>query len=261
VEGEDVQNESAERFDAMASNFLSSEVHRSSPTIRLLHERTAGLDVASVCDVGCGAGHTGASFAGRSRRIVGVDPSENMLSAFASLAREKGVTVERVRAYAEDVPLPDGTFSFVVSRLAPHHFRDVRRAVKEMARIAKPGGTVAVIDLEGYDEPEIDEFNHALEVLHDPTHVRSYTASNWQAFFEQAGLRVRTMERGLHELPTGLSVRRWCEIGSSGEGAEREIRERLRRAPRRHTAEMEIEERGGEFFMPIRTVMVVGTMT
>ncbi|OYD06396.1 hypothetical protein CHM34_16645 [Paludifilum halophilum] len=242
----------------MASNFLNSEVHRMSPTIRLLHEFTGEYTVDSVCDVACGAGHLAISFHERAQRLVGVDPSPNMLSAFINQAREKGVEAERIESSAERIPLPDDSFDLVVSRLAPHHFEDIGRAVKEMGRLARPGGRVAVIDLEGYENPDIDEFNHTLEVLHDPTHVRSYRASQWKQFFVDAGLDILKVQSGLYERPSGVSVRRWCEIASSGEEAERKIQEELRKAPKHFLDAMGIDERDGTFYMPIRTVLIMG---
>ena len=65
--------------------------------------------------------------------------------------------MEAVRAYAEEMPLPSKSFDGVMSRLAPHHFADPTRAVREMARLAKPGGRAAVIDLEGNEDACLDD--------------------------------------------------------------------------------------------------------
>ena len=172
-------DESRDRFDKIAENYATSEVHSMSPTIRLLHQLVNLEPGASVCDVACGAGHLALSFSTCAGRLVGVDPAPSMLSAFRRLAAERGREVETVEAYAESIPLRGHQFDLVVSRLAPHHFNDADRAVAEMARLTKIGGRVAVIDLEGHENAEIDEFNHKLELLHDPTHVRSYTATSW----------------------------------------------------------------------------------
>jgi ubiquinone/menaquinone biosynthesis C-methylase UbiE len=103
--------------------------------------------------------------------------------------------VEAVRAYAEEMPLPSKSFDVVMSRLAPHHFADPTRAVREMTRLAKPDGRVAVIDLEGNEDPCLDDLNHELEVLHDPSHVRSYTAARWR-YRDGARSAIRRRRRG-----------------------------------------------------------------
>ena len=149
-----------EHFNTIAGQYAASEVHANSPTIRRLHELLASKQLDSVCDIACGPGHLALSFAGKASHIVGVDAAPNMLRQFERLAKERGVKVETVHAYAESVPLPANSFDVVVSRLAPHHFPDVAKAIREMARLTKPGGGVAVIDLEGNENPALDDLNH-----------------------------------------------------------------------------------------------------
>jgi len=230
-----------------------------SPTIGLLHQFVNLETGASICDVACGAGHLALSFANCTGRLVGVDPAPGMLDAFRRLAAERGTEVETVEAYAESVPLRGNQFDLVVSRLAPHHFNDVDRAVAEMVRLTKVGGRVAIIDLEGHENADVDEFNHKLEVLHDPTHVRSYTAARWRSIFESSGLKVEVLKDGLSERPQGTTVRRWCEISSSGSEAEAEIRARLKKAPNSFLEALNIRRKGSDFLLPIKTVLVVGT--
>ncbi len=146
-----------EHFDAISGRYAASEIHADSPTIRRLHELLGPEPLGSICDVACGPGHLALSFAGKASRIVGVDAAPNMLRQFGRMARERGLAVEAVRAYAEEMPLPSKSFDVVMSRLAPHHFADPTRAVREMAWLAKPGGRAAVIDLEGNEDPCLDD--------------------------------------------------------------------------------------------------------
>lgn len=248
---------SSERFDRISSNFVTSEVHRSSPSIARLHELLAGRALAAICDVACGPGHLGLSFAGKAARIAAVDPAPNMLEASRRAAVEKGVALETHCAPAEALPLATGEFDLTMSRLAPHHFTDVYMALREMARVTRPGGWVAVIDLEGHPEASCDAFYHRLEVLHDPTHVRSYTAERWRGIFAQAGLVIEALEPGWAERPEGLSVGRWCEITASGEQAEREINRLLEAAAPSMLAALGIRKAHGAFLLPVRTVLVL----
>lgn len=247
-----------EHFNAIAGQYATSEVHANSPTIRRLHELLTAKPLDSICDLACGPGHLALSFAGKTSRIVGVDAAPNMLRQFERLAQERKVNVETVCAYAASVPLPSNSFDAVVSRLAPHHFPDVAKVVGEMARLAKPGGYVAAIDLEGNGNPECDAFNHQLEVLHDPSHARSYTAAGWRKFFETNGLAIEALESGQTELPGGLTVRRWCEIGSTPPENESKIRALLAAAPKKYLAQLDIQFENGEFRIPVRTLIIVG---
>jgi SAM-dependent methyltransferase len=249
-------SESARRFDAHAANYATSDLHKDSPSIRRLHEILCIRKGASVCDVACGAGHLGLSFAEVAARIVGVDPAPKMLATFEALAKERGIAVERVESSAESMPLASASFDLVATRLAAHHFDDVQAAVNEMARLAKPGGFVAVIDLVGHDDPAIDALNHRIELLHDPTHVRSYRAVDWRAFLERAGLVIEALELH-HERPQGISIARWCETTKPGLENERAIRAELAGAPLSTLQALDIRAEDGEFHVTSRSILAL----
>ena len=248
---------SSNRFDSIASNYKASEVHRGSPTLDRL--RAIVPRPRAVCDVASGAGHAGLAFSDTATRIVAVDPAPNMLGQFRELAAERNLAVEGVEAFAEAIPLPTSSFDLVVCRLAAHHFTDVGQAVSEMTRLAKPGGHVAVIDMEGNEDPALDALNHDVEVLHDPTHVRSYTAAIWRETFAASGLELVACETRWREFPAGLTVGRWCELGNSGQAALESIRDRLAATSAEGLASLDIaRDPDGEFRIPIRTLLIVG---
>lgn len=118
---------SPERFNTLAGGYASSEIHTGSPTLDRLHTLLPHVD--SVCDLACGAGHTGLGFAGVASRIVAVDAAPNMLAQVRRLATERDVAVETVEAFAESIPLTSAAFDLVVCRLAAHHFSDLPEAI------------------------------------------------------------------------------------------------------------------------------------
>jgi len=251
-----MSKDSASRFDGNADRYLKSEIHRDSPTIRRLHQFVEPRASWAVCDVACGVGYLGLSFAGSVARIVGVDPAPKMLEAFAAQARERGVAVECVSSYAESIALPDASFDLAMARLAPHHFADVPAAMREMARIVKPGGFVAVIDIVGEEDPEVDALNHRLELLHDPTHVRSYRAGEWRRFLESAGLVVEVLELSC-ERPQGVSIATWCLTTKPGPENERAICAELAAAPASSLRALGIRSEAGEYFVTSRSLLAV----
>jgi SAM-dependent methyltransferase len=92
-----------------------------------------------------------------------------------------------VIAPAEHLPFGDGSFDVVVSRIAPHHFEDVRAAVQEMARVAD---RIVVIEDTLFSSDRHEE----AERLRDSTHVRNYTEDEWVEFLTEAGLEVEQRE-------------------------------------------------------------------
>jgi SAM-dependent methyltransferase len=182
-----------------------------------------------------------------------------MLAEVRHLAARRGVAVETVEAFAESVPLATASFDLVVCRLAAHHFADLPKAMAEMTRLAKHGGYVAIIDMEGDENPALDSLNHEIEVLHDPTHVRSYTAKHWRELFASNELEVQACENRCWEIPGGMTVKRWCELGNSGEEAFLAIQGRLASAPIYELAALEItRDADGGFRIPIRTLLILG---
>jgi hypothetical protein len=102
------------------------------------------------------------------------------------------------------------------------------------------------------------DLNHEIEVLREASHVRSHTAARWREFFEASGRVVETMETKQAELAAGRSVRRWGEMGGAPPAAERTIRERLASAPQAHLAALGLRCENGEFYQPVRTLLIPG---
>jgi ubiquinone/menaquinone biosynthesis C-methylase UbiE len=94
-----------------------------------------------VLDVGCGPGPLTAALAGLvgAGRVAAVDPSEQFVAACR--ARVPGADV-RVGA-AERLPFEDGSFDAVLAQLVVPLMEDREAGVREMARVARPGGAVA----------------------------------------------------------------------------------------------------------------------
>lgn len=71
-----------------------------------------------------------------------------MVRLAGELVAEAGIG-DRVELYAADVaelPLEDASVDVVVASLTAHHWPDVPRAVRELARVIRPGGVLLVVD-------------------------------------------------------------------------------------------------------------------
>jgi SAM-dependent methyltransferase len=108
-------------------------------------------DGDSVLDVGSGTGSLAFAIAeaAPSARITGVDRAPEYV-AYA----QKKVQGDRVRFVvgdAQQLQLADGTFDRVVSLLVMNFIPDSSKALREMIRVAKPGGVIAAAVWD-YDE-------------------------------------------------------------------------------------------------------------
>jgi SAM-dependent methyltransferase len=96
-----------------------------------------------VLDVACGTGVLAREAAGRVEpggSVTGLDRNEGMLA----MARRIAPAVEWKAGRAEQLPFPDASFDAVVSQFGLMFFDDRAQALREMRRVLKPGGLLAV---------------------------------------------------------------------------------------------------------------------
>jgi SAM-dependent methyltransferase len=93
-----------------------------------------------VLDVAAGTGKLTAALLGRGQLVVAVEPLAGMLAELHRLLPGAGA----IAGTAEHLPVADGTVDAVTVAQAFHWF-DQRPALDEMARVLRPGGTLALL--------------------------------------------------------------------------------------------------------------------
>jgi SAM-dependent methyltransferase len=120
---------------------------------------------ARVIDLGCGTGVVARALARRSDflgAVVGVDHSPVLIDAARRLAQDDGVgeQIEFVVGDALVVDAKDASFDAVIAHTTISHVEDPLAMLIEMARLTRPGGTIAVFDGDyasmsfGYPDPD-----------------------------------------------------------------------------------------------------------
>ena len=103
---------------------------------------------AKVLDVGCGTGASAlraAEIVGPKGVVVGVDLSARMLDRARAKATERGLpNVEFHLADMTSLDYPDGNFDAVVSVFSIFFVPDMEGLVRELWRMVRPGGKLAV---------------------------------------------------------------------------------------------------------------------
>ncbi|MGY1813863.1 methyltransferase domain-containing protein [Blastococcus sp. SYSU D00820] len=113
----------------------------------LLPHLRPGLD---LLDVGCGPGTITVDLAARVApgRVLGVDAAEAPLVEAREAAARAGVAVEFAVGDGYALDLPDDSFDVVHAHQVLQHLTDPVAALREMARVCRPGGLVAVRDVD-----------------------------------------------------------------------------------------------------------------
>jgi ubiquinone/menaquinone biosynthesis C-methylase UbiE len=95
----------------------------------------------SVLEVGFGSGLNLPFYDNtKVRHVWALDPSREMWALAEERVRGAGFPVEFLHAAAEEIPLPDRSAETVLVTFSLCTLPDVRRALREMARVLKPGG-------------------------------------------------------------------------------------------------------------------------
>lgn len=137
-----------------------------------LHEETGGWAGLDVVDVGCGDGYHLPRFAEDAASVAGVEPHPPLVAR----ARQRCAGDARISVHtggAENLPLPDASADVVHARTAYFFGPGCEPGLAEAERVLRPGGTLAVVDLDftarpygswlradlpRYDPPAVDRF-------------------------------------------------------------------------------------------------------
>jgi ubiquinone/menaquinone biosynthesis C-methylase UbiE/uncharacterized protein (DUF1330 family) len=104
-----------------------------------------------VIDVACGTGVLALAAydrVGPDGEVVGLDPNPDMLR----VARRKSTRIDWREGRAEQIPFPDESFDAAVSQFGLMFFEDRAAGLREMMRVIKPGGRLAVAVCDSLDE-------------------------------------------------------------------------------------------------------------
>jgi len=100
----------------------------------------------TVGDLGCGTGQMTAALAPFVDHVIAVDGSAAMLQA-AKKRLQGFANVELRRGDLEALPIDDARLDAATLALVLHHLPEPERALREVARVLKPGGRLIVIDM------------------------------------------------------------------------------------------------------------------
>jgi SAM-dependent methyltransferase len=145
-----------------------------------------------VLDVGCGEGRFCRMLAARGARTIGIDPTVELI-AEARRLQPGGVFHE---AGGEALPLSDASVDLVVSYVSLVDIPDYRAAIREMARVLRPGGRCVVANLNSFSTASTlywarDEEGHKLHWTMDNYMVERTVRAEW------AGMAIVNWHRPL----------------------------------------------------------------
>jgi SAM-dependent methyltransferase len=176
-----------------------------------------------ILDLGCGFGRHAFEAARRGASVVALDAGrdevERVAAMFAAMLEAGELSPDTLRSAAVQgdalhLPFPDGSFDRVICSEVLEHIPDDRAAMGELARVLRPGGTMAVtVPRFG---PELVNWALSDEYHNVPGgHIRIYRRSVLESRLGSSGLRVTG-----HHYAHGLHSPYWwlkCLVGTTNE--------------------------------------------
>jgi len=148
-------DEVATQWDTMRQRFYSEAVRENAYAV-------AGVQEGKLAaDVGAGTGFITEGLIARGLQVIAVDQSEAMLAEMMrKFANTDGIAYRL--GEAESLPLPDESVDYTFANMYLHHVESPPQAIREMARILRPGGKLVVTDMD----------EHPFEFLRSEHHDR-----------------------------------------------------------------------------------------
>jgi ubiquinone/menaquinone biosynthesis C-methylase UbiE len=151
----------------------------------------------TVLEVGCGTGiilRDLVPLVGRGGRVAGIDPSRAVLAAARRFCRGTGVSVRH--GDGAQLPFKDDGFDLTLAITVLLHVADPLAVVREMARVTRPGGRVAVQDQDfgtvALAHPDRALTDRILDGVVSHIYEEPYSGRRLPALLHAAGLaRVR----------------------------------------------------------------------
>jgi len=154
-----------------------------------IRELLAGDDHDTLLDIGTGTGRMLQLLNDRVREAVGVDQSRDMLAVARtnlSAARYRNCNVRQADMY--QLPFADGSFDLVILHMVLHFADEPGDAIREAARVLKPGGAFIVVDFAPHGMEELRD-HHA----HRRLGFRTEEVGRWASDQGLQTIDVRTL--------------------------------------------------------------------
>lgn len=140
----------------------------------------------SVLDFGCGTGLVTLELGPLVGSITGADTSPNMLKTLEEKAKAMGIPVQTLELDSSRTDDLRGAYDLIVSSMTLHHVADVPALFRQFARHLRPGGRVALADLDEED----GSFHEAAVSIHH----RGFPRERIRSWLGEAGFQEIRLE-------------------------------------------------------------------
>lgn len=154
-----------------------------------------------VLEIGVGSGLNLPLYDEKVTRLVGLDPSAELLAMAARQAARARFPIELVMASAEDVPLAPASVDTVVSTFTLCSIPNAVRALEEARRVLVPGGRLLFVEHGLAPDSGVRRWQHRLTPMWRPLSGGCHLDRGIDVLVAQAGFRMESLEAGYAKGP------------------------------------------------------------
>lgn len=158
-----------------------------------------------VLEIGIGSGRNLPFYGSGVSRIIGLDPSPQLLQLARDAARDRSLPLELIEGSAEAIPLDDRSVDTIVTTWTLCSVPQAQRALQEMRRVLKPGGRLLFVEHGRAPEPRVqwwqDHLTPAWKHLSGGCHLNRAIGE----LIPDAGFRIERLKTGYMAGPKAMT--------------------------------------------------------
>jgi ubiquinone/menaquinone biosynthesis C-methylase UbiE len=158
-----------------------------------------------VLEVGIGSGLNLSHYGDSADQVIGIDPSEKLLSMAAHGVRRPSLRVTFLKGSAETIPLEDASIDTVVTTWALCTIPDVTTALSEMCRVLKPDGRLLFVEHGRSPDRSVRRWQDRLTPLWKCLGGGCHLNRAISQLIESAGFRIERMDTGYMKGPRPMT--------------------------------------------------------
>lgn len=166
-------------FDTCAQEYHQFRPDYPPAVFEFLYQHFSLKPSSTILDIGCGTGRAAFPFATQKMRVIGLDPSLEMINMARASAREQHLSIDFIVAQGEQPGLQAHSVDFINCAQAFHWF-DAPAALDSFATLLKPGGGFALYwnNRDADRSPYLSDVENLI-VKYNPKHKLAYRAKDW----------------------------------------------------------------------------------
>lgn len=212
-----------EQFSQHADYYAQSIAHAKGDTLDVILDFAEPKGTEWTLDIATGTGFTAFALAPKVTHVVATDLTPEMVAKAAELAHEQAIeNVTFSVAAAESLPFATASLDLVTCRLAPHHFQDVPKFLREVHRVLRTDGLFCLADSVSPESEKLIAWQNRVEALRDNSHVYGRPPSEWDALITDAGFSI---EKKAHVRNAQMSFLWWVRPEQNPPEIVQEIRD------------------------------------